>query len=134
MQNGATIKSEVYCETKLLRIIQKKMHGMLTSGVDFLHDNACPHTATHSRPLVENFNWELFDHPPYSPDFAPSDYHLFTGCDHSASAIMSWWKVSKRGWAHRWQTSLTQAHKNLFLDTTSASVPAVTTLRSSLSM
>jgi hypothetical protein len=23
------------------------------------------------------FNWELFDHPPYSPDLAPSDYHLF---------------------------------------------------------
>jgi hypothetical protein len=27
---------------------------------------------------MENFNWELFDHPPYSPDLAPSDYHLFT--------------------------------------------------------
>jgi histone-lysine N-methyltransferase SETMAR len=24
------------------------------------------------------FNWELFDHPPYSPDLAPNDYHLFT--------------------------------------------------------
>jgi hypothetical protein len=22
-------------------------------------------------------NWELFDHPPYSPDLAPSDYRLF---------------------------------------------------------
>jgi hypothetical protein len=28
--------------------------------------------------VVEYSNWELFDHPPYSPDFAPSDYHLFT--------------------------------------------------------
>jgi hypothetical protein len=27
---------------------------------------------------LEHFNWELFDHPPYSPDFAPSDCHLFT--------------------------------------------------------
>jgi histone-lysine N-methyltransferase SETMAR len=24
------------------------------------------------------FNWELFDHPPYSPDLAPNDYHLFS--------------------------------------------------------
>jgi histone-lysine N-methyltransferase SETMAR len=24
-----------------------------------------------------HFNWELFDHPPYSPDLALSDYHLF---------------------------------------------------------
>jgi histone-lysine N-methyltransferase SETMAR len=28
--------------------------------------------------LLEHFNWELFDHPPYSLDLAPSDYHLFT--------------------------------------------------------
>jgi hypothetical protein len=39
----------------------------------------------------------------------------------------------KHGWAHRQQTSLPQVHRNLFPDT-SASVPAVTTLRSSLSM
>jgi hypothetical protein len=24
------------------------------------------------------FNWEIFDHPPYSPDLPPSGYHLFT--------------------------------------------------------
>jgi hypothetical protein len=24
------------------------------------------------------FNWELFDHLPYSPDLAAIDYHLFT--------------------------------------------------------
>ena len=23
------------------------------------------------------FGWEQFDHPPYSPDLAPSDFHLF---------------------------------------------------------
>jgi hypothetical protein len=23
------------------------------------------------------FNWEILDHPPYSPDLAPNDYHLF---------------------------------------------------------
>jgi transposase len=24
------------------------------------------------------FNWEIFGHPSYSPDLAPSDYHLFS--------------------------------------------------------
>jgi hypothetical protein len=24
------------------------------------------------------FNWEIFDHPPYSPDLPPRGYHLFT--------------------------------------------------------
>jgi transposase len=51
---------------------------MLTSGVVILHDNVHPHTAARTRALLEHFNWELFDHPPYSPDLAPSDYHLFT--------------------------------------------------------
>jgi histone-lysine N-methyltransferase SETMAR len=31
-----------------------------------------------ARALLEHFNWELFDHPPYSPDLAPSDCNLFT--------------------------------------------------------
>jgi hypothetical protein len=51
---------------------------MLTSGVVFLHDNAHPHTDPHTQALLEYFNWELFNHPSYSPDIAPSDYHLFT--------------------------------------------------------
>jgi transposase len=51
---------------------------MLTSGVMVLHVNARPHTAASTRALLKHFNWELFDHPSYSPDLAPSDYHLFT--------------------------------------------------------
>jgi hypothetical protein len=26
---------------------------------------------------IKALNWEVLDHPPYSPDLAPSDYHLF---------------------------------------------------------
>jgi transposase len=53
---------------------------MLTYGalVVLLYDNALPHTAARTRALLEHFNWGLFDHPPCSPDFSPSDYHLFT--------------------------------------------------------
>jgi transposase len=51
---------------------------MLTSGAVLLHDNACLHTAACTEAMPENFNWELSDHPPYRPDLAPSDYHLFT--------------------------------------------------------
>jgi histone-lysine N-methyltransferase SETMAR len=82
MQKGTTIMSEVYCvrnTKKRLRIaIENKRCGMLTSGVILLHDNARPHTAARTRALLEYFNWELFDRPPYSPDLAPSDYELFT--------------------------------------------------------
>jgi histone-lysine N-methyltransferase SETMAR len=73
--------SEVYCvrnTKKLRRTIQNKRRGMLTSGVVLLHDNTLPHTAAHTRALLDYLNWELFDHSPYSHDLAPSDYHLFT--------------------------------------------------------
>jgi histone-lysine N-methyltransferase SETMAR len=44
---------------------------MLSQGVVMLHDNARPHTAT------AKFGWEQFDHPPYSLDLMPSDFHVF---------------------------------------------------------
>ncbi|GFV74601.1 uncharacterized protein TNCV_5130431 [Trichonephila clavipes] len=68
-----------YCETlnKLRRAIQNKRRGMLTKGVRFHHDNARPHTANRTTALVERFGWEMVSHPPYSPDLAPSDFHLF---------------------------------------------------------
>jgi hypothetical protein len=48
--------------------------------------------------------------------------------------MRNWWKVSKHGWAHTQKTSLTQAYKNLFPDTTNASILVVTTLGSTLHM
>jgi histone-lysine N-methyltransferase SETMAR len=50
---------------------------MLASGVVLLHDNAPLHSAAHTQALLEHFKWELFDQPPFSPDLALSDYHLF---------------------------------------------------------
>jgi histone-lysine N-methyltransferase SETMAR len=26
---------------------------------------------------IQELQWELLEHPPYSPDLAPSDFHLF---------------------------------------------------------
>jgi hypothetical protein len=75
MQRGTTITSEVYCDIKKLRrAILNKRPGMLTSCVVLLHDNERPHTATRTQVLLEHFNWELFNHPPYSTDLALRDY------------------------------------------------------------
>jgi hypothetical protein len=51
---------------------------MVTSGIVLLYDNVRLHTAACTRALLELFNWESFDHAPYSPDLALSHYHLFT--------------------------------------------------------
>ncbi|KFM64801.1 Histone-lysine N-methyltransferase SETMAR, partial [Stegodyphus mimosarum] len=79
LPRGETINAARYCETltKLRRAIQNKRRGMLSKGIVLLHDNARPHTAGVTQSLIRQFHWEQFDHPPYSPDLAPSDYHLF---------------------------------------------------------
>jgi hypothetical protein len=54
---------------------------------------------------------------------------------HRASIIVrNWWKISKRAWAYKWQTSLTKTYKNVVPDTKSASLSVVIMLRSRLSM
>jgi len=49
----------------------------LTKGVLLLHDNARPHTAHLTINTIRQLNWEVLEHPAYSPDLAPSDFHLF---------------------------------------------------------
>jgi hypothetical protein len=52
--------------------------GMITKGVVLLNDSARPHPAACKNALIKLFNWEIFEHPSYCTDLAPSDYHLFT--------------------------------------------------------
>ncbi|XP_039291117.1 WD repeat-containing protein 13-like [Nilaparvata lugens] len=57
--------------------VQNKRRGMLTSGVVLIHDNARPPSAAVTKRLLDEFKWDVFDHPAYSPDLTPSDYHIF---------------------------------------------------------
>ncbi|GBP49870.1 Mariner Mos1 transposase [Eumeta japonica] len=41
------------------------------------HDNAQSHVAKVVKTYLEMLKWEVLPHPPYSPDVAPLDYHLF---------------------------------------------------------
>ncbi|GBP90628.1 Mariner Mos1 transposase [Eumeta japonica] len=43
----------------------------------FPHDNARLHIAIPVKNYLKTLDWEVLPHPPYSPDIAPSDYHLF---------------------------------------------------------
>ncbi|GFY05251.1 mariner Mos1 transposase [Trichonephila clavipes] len=46
------------------------------------HDNARPHVAKVVKTYLETLKWEVLLHPLYSPDLAPSDYHLFRSMAH----------------------------------------------------
>jgi len=43
------------------------------------------HTKPQTRNLLQNIGWETFGHPPYSPDFTPSVWHLFPALDEHRS-------------------------------------------------
>ncbi|KAJ4426776.1 hypothetical protein ANN_26575 [Periplaneta americana] len=61
---------------KEVEIVDNKRRGIL-SGIVLLHDNARSHTAPATKRLLQPSRWEVFDHPPYSLDLAPSDFLLF---------------------------------------------------------
>ncbi|KFM68784.1 Histone-lysine N-methyltransferase SETMAR, partial [Stegodyphus mimosarum] len=71
--------NDSYCETlrRLRRAIQNKRRGLLTSGIVLIHDNDRPHSVRVTQRLLQQFQWDIFEHPPYSSDLAPSDFHLF---------------------------------------------------------
>jgi transposase len=57
--------------------IRSKPWGLLSKRVLLLHDNACPHTAAHTVDTLRALKFEVLKHPPYGPDLAPSEFHLF---------------------------------------------------------
>ena len=80
MPRNTTINADAYCATlrRLRKAIQNRRTGKLSRGTVLIHDNARPHTARQTQTLLhDEFHWDTFDHPPYSPDLAPSDFYLF---------------------------------------------------------
>ncbi|GFX68190.1 mariner Mos1 transposase [Trichonephila clavipes] len=88
MPQGTTIYSGAYCTTlrKFQRALQNKRCGMQSKSALLLHDNASPHTSRMTLELIESFSWEVLDHAPYGPDFAPSDSYFFRYLKHSLAS------------------------------------------------
>ena len=55
---------------------------MEPTNVRYLQDNDRAHTAYVTLDKLEELGWECLPHPPYSPDLALSDYHLFRSMQH----------------------------------------------------
>ncbi|GFT49319.1 hypothetical protein TNCV_4583011 [Trichonephila clavipes] len=47
------------------------------SGGTALYDNTHPCSVVATQVLMDQFELEILDHPPHSPNFAPNDCHLF---------------------------------------------------------
>lgn len=77
LSDNSTINADVYC-TQLEKVSEALQNRRpKNEKVYFLHDNARPYVALKTREKIREFEWEVLAHPPYSPDLAPTDFHLF---------------------------------------------------------
>jgi hypothetical protein len=51
----------------------------VTNGVLFMHDKAPAHRALATQKKLAYLGSNVLNHPTYSADLDPSDYHLFRG-------------------------------------------------------
>ena len=87
---GITIDSDLYCQqlTRLKQAIEIKRPELVNrEGVVFHQDNAAPHTSLATWQKLRELDWEVLMHPPYSPDLAFSDYHLFRSLQNSLNGV-----------------------------------------------
>jgi len=80
MHRGNTVTSATYADllkNHLHPAVKSKRHGHLSTGVPLHLDNARPHTARSTVATIQDLSFECHPHPPYSPDLAPSDFHVF---------------------------------------------------------
>lgn len=77
LPKGTTVNSNRYCET--LQKLKARIRRIRPNRIVFLlhHDNARPHCSHQTIEKIQRLKFELINHAPYSPDLAPSDFHLF---------------------------------------------------------
>lgn len=88
LERNQTITSEIYCqqlrrlEAAICEKRSEKSHQVILH-----HDNARPHTAKLTKSVIEKMDWEILPHPAYSPDLAPTDFHLFRSLSNAMRGI-----------------------------------------------
>jgi len=78
---GQNTNAEYYSSllVQLKDILKEKRRGKVTKEVLFLHGNAPAYRSLATQKKLAYLGFQFLDHPPYSPDLGPSDYHLFPG-------------------------------------------------------
>ena len=106
LQPGETITGARY-RTQLMRLsraLQEKrpQYEQRHEKVILLHDNARPHVAQVVKTYLETLKWDVLPHPPYSPDIAPSDYHLFRSMAHGLAEQHFHYYEEAKNWVDSW--------------------------------
>ena len=79
LPHGTTMNGKYYANLlkQVRQSIKEKRRGKIRRGIMLHQDNAPVHTSRVAKDAVRECGYELLPHPPYSPDPAPSDFHLF---------------------------------------------------------
>ena len=68
---------KIDCLKPLVKTLNQRRPTLGTKNLKFHHDNARPHVHSNVIKYLKSKDFIMMDHPPYSPDLAPSDFWLF---------------------------------------------------------
>ena len=86
LPENQTINSNKYCsqlDQLKAELDEKRPELVNRKRIIFHQDNAKPHVSLMTRQKLLQLGWEVLIHPPYSPDIAPSVFHLFRSLQNS---------------------------------------------------
>ncbi|UYV62568.1 hypothetical protein LAZ67_2001115 [Cordylochernes scorpioides] len=89
LNKGQTITGNYYANLvkQLREAIKEKRRGMLSRKIVYHQDNAPSLRSLQAMAAIYDSGFELLPHAPYSPDLAPSDFHLFPHLKKSLAGI-----------------------------------------------
>ena len=86
LPENQTINSNKYCSQldQLKAALDEKRPELVNRKCIIFHQhNTRPHVSLMTRQKLLQLGWEVLIHPPYSPDIASSDFHLFWSLQNS---------------------------------------------------
>ena len=90
-----TVNVAYYCNLleKVRAAYRSKRRGFPIRDVLLLHDNARPHSAALTQEKLAEMYWTVLEHPPYSPNLSPCDYHMFGPLKEAlgGATFRRWW-------------------------------------------
>jgi histone-lysine N-methyltransferase SETMAR len=106
LPRNQTITAEVYSQ-QLRRLAEKIRQKRSNRRYQMIlqHDNARPHVANLTKMVIQELGWEVLQHPPNSPDLAPSDYYLFRALQNALRGVTFNNDEELQNWLENWFAS-----------------------------
>jgi histone-lysine N-methyltransferase SETMAR len=78
LPTNVSVTSHVYCDQLEKWNTQLRLTRPQHDKIILQFDNARPHVSKMTRAKLLELGWQVIPHPAYSPDLAPTDYHIFS--------------------------------------------------------